>query len=52
MTADAEERIRALEHRLAATDDEEARERIRDALAEERGFALTGDAHGREGAEE
>lgn len=44
-------RIRALEARLEDTEDEETRERISDALAEERGVALTGDAHGREGAD-
>lgn len=45
-------RIQALEHRLEVTEDEDTRERIRDALAEEQGFALTGDGHGREGADE
>lgn len=44
--------IRALEHRLEVTEDEETRQRIENALAEQKGVALTGDAHGREGADE
>lgn len=46
------ERVIALQQRLYATDDEEEKKRIRDALAEHEGYALTGDAHGREGADE
>ena len=45
-------RIRKLEMRLAETSDEDEKQRICDALAERRGMALTGDAHGREGADE
>jgi hypothetical protein len=44
--------LRKLEHRLETSEDEDEQHRLRDAIAEQQGMALTGDAHSREGAAE
>lgn len=47
-----DDRLRKLEARLLRADTEAEKRRVEDAIAEEKGFALTGDAHGREGGDE